>query len=78
MTEPLPTALTCRMRFTASKPKSLKAAAKWTLDSTSTRRDRLTRKLRWEKLDTALEYEAKELDRSVVAKDQIRTGCSDF
>ena len=36
------------------------------------RRDRLTRKLRWEKLDTALEYEAKELDRSVVAKDQIR------
>jgi type I restriction enzyme R subunit len=36
------------------------------------RRNRLTRKLRWEKLDTALEYESKELDRSVVAKDQIR------
>ena len=36
------------------------------------RRDRLTRKMRWEKLDTPLEYEAKELDRSVVAKDQIR------
>jgi type I restriction enzyme R subunit len=36
------------------------------------RRDRLTRKLRWEKLDTPLEYEARELDRSVVAKDQIR------
>ena len=36
------------------------------------KRDRQTRKLRWEKLDTALEYEAKELDRSVVARDQIR------
>ncbi len=35
-------------------------------------RDRLTRKLRWERLDDPLEYEAKELDRSVVAKDQIR------
>ena len=36
------------------------------------RRNRQTRQLRWEKLNEDLEYEAKELDRSVVAKDQIR------
>ena len=36
------------------------------------RRDRLTRKVRWEQLDSPLEYQANELDRSVVAKDQIR------
>jgi len=37
------------------------------------KRDRLTRKLRWEQLDDDLEVSAKELDRSVVVKDQIRT-----
>ncbi len=37
------------------------------------RRDRLTRKTRWQQLDDALEYAGKELDRSVVAPDQIRT-----
>jgi type I restriction enzyme R subunit len=37
------------------------------------KRDRLTRKLRWEQLDEALEYAPNQLDRSVVAKDQIRT-----
>lgn len=37
------------------------------------KRDKLTRKLRWEQLDDDLEYSANELDRSVVAKDQIRT-----
>ncbi len=36
------------------------------------RRDRLTRKMRWEQLDSPLDYQAKELDRNVVAKDQIR------
>ena len=37
------------------------------------KRNKLTRKVRWEQLDEALEYGANELDRSVVATDQIRT-----
>ncbi len=37
------------------------------------RRDKQTRKVRWEQLGEELEYEATQLDRSVVAKDQIRT-----
>ncbi len=37
------------------------------------KRDKLTRKVRWEQLDEPFEYAADQLDRSVVAKDQIRT-----
>lgn len=37
------------------------------------KRNKLTRKIRWEQLDEDLEYPAKELDRNVVAPDQIRT-----
>ena len=37
------------------------------------KRDRLTRKVRWEKLDDDLTYGATQLDRDVVAPDQIRT-----
>ncbi len=37
------------------------------------KRDKLTRKVRWEQLDEPLEYAPEQLDRSVVAKDQIRT-----
>ncbi len=37
------------------------------------RRDRHTRKVRWEQLKEDLEYTAKQLDRAVVAEDQIRT-----
>jgi len=37
------------------------------------KRDKLTRKSRWERLDDDLQYEAVQLDRSVVAPDQIRT-----
>mgnify|MGYP003818599967 CR=1 FL=1 len=37
------------------------------------KRDRQTRKIRWEKLDDDFTYEASQLDRSVVAPDQIRT-----
>src|SRR5215207_10788354 len=37
------------------------------------RRDRQTRRTRWETLDEALVYSAKALDRDVVALDQIRT-----
>jgi len=37
------------------------------------KRDKLTRKVRWEQLDEDLEYTAKQLDRDVVAPDQIRT-----
>ena len=37
------------------------------------KRDRLTRKTRWEMLDEDLEYSSQQLDRDVVARDQIRT-----
>jgi len=37
------------------------------------KRDKLTRKTRWEQLDDALVYEPQALDRAVVAPDQIRT-----
>src|SRR4051794_8045940 len=37
------------------------------------RRDRLTRKVRWEQLDEEFKYTPNQLDRDVVAKDQIRT-----
>jgi len=37
------------------------------------KRDRETRKVRWEKLDEDFEYDPNELDRGVVAVDQIRT-----
>ena len=37
------------------------------------KRDRLTRAVRWEKLEDDLVYDAKVLDRDVVAVDQIRT-----
>jgi type I restriction enzyme R subunit len=37
------------------------------------RRERQTRRVRWERLDDDFTYGAKELDRSVVALDQIRT-----
>jgi type I restriction enzyme R subunit len=36
-------------------------------------RDKLTREKRWEMLDEDLEYEPRQLDRNVVATDQIRT-----
>lgn len=36
-------------------------------------KNRETRKMRWEKLDEPLTYDATQLDRRVVAKDQIRT-----
>lgn len=42
------------------------------------RRDRLTRQKRWEQLQDDLPYEAGALDRSVVAKDQIRTVLTTF
>jgi type I restriction enzyme R subunit len=37
------------------------------------KRDRLTRERRWEQLDEELSYEASQLDRAVVAQDQLRT-----
>lgn len=36
------------------------------------KRDKLTRKIRWELLDEEMEYNANQLDRDVVAPDQIR------
>ena len=37
------------------------------------KRDRMTRRMRWEQVDEDLTYTASELDRAVVAQDQIRT-----
>ena len=42
------------------------------------KRDRQTRKVRWEQLDEVLAYDASNLDRDVVAPDQIRTVLSTF
>ena len=42
------------------------------------KRDKLTREVRWEQLDEDLEYDGRELDRTVVAKDQIRTVIKTF
>jgi type I restriction enzyme R subunit len=41
-------------------------------------KNRETRKMRWEKLDEPLTYDANQLDRRVVAKDQIRTVIKTF
>ncbi|MDP9098682.1 MAG: DEAD/DEAH box helicase family protein [Verrucomicrobiota bacterium] len=42
------------------------------------KRDRQTRRVRWEQLDEVLAYDASNLDRDVVAPDQIRTVLSTF
>ena len=42
------------------------------------RRDRRTRKVRWEELDEELPYTPSQLDRDVVAEDQIRTVIQTF
>ena len=42
------------------------------------RRDRLTRKVRWEQLEDDLAYTPNQLDRDVVAEDQIRTVIETF
>src|SRR4030043_296209 len=42
------------------------------------KRDKMTRKTRWELLDEDLAYDASQLDRDVVAKDQIRTVIKTF
>lgn len=42
------------------------------------KRDRQTRKVRWEQLDEELAYDASALDRDVVAPDQIRTVLTAF
>ena len=42
------------------------------------KRDRQTRKVRWQQLDEVLAYDAADLDREVVAVDQIRTVLTTF
>ena len=42
------------------------------------KRDRQTRKIRWEQLDEVLAYTASDLDREIVAPDQIRTVLTAF
>ena len=42
------------------------------------KRDRQTRKKRWEQLDEDFQYDADQLDRAVVAEDQIRTVMQTF
>ena len=41
-------------------------------------RDRQTRNVRWDAADEAIEYSAGQLDRAVVAEDQIRTVIKTF
>lgn len=41
-------------------------------------RDRMTRKLRWEAVDEPIQYTGTQLDRAVVAEDQIRTVLTTF
>jgi type I restriction enzyme R subunit len=41
-------------------------------------RNRMTRKLRWEAVDEPIEYAGNQLDRAVVAEDQIRTVLATF
>jgi type I restriction enzyme R subunit len=54
---------------TAISDKGSKVEAGYYID----KRDRETRKVRWEKLDEDFEYDPNQLDRDVVAVDQIRT-----
>jgi len=42
------------------------------------KRDKLTRRIRWEQLDEDLEYTSDQLDRSIVSLDQIRTVIKTF
>jgi type I restriction enzyme R subunit len=42
------------------------------------KRDKLTREVRWDQLEDDLEYDNKQLDRNVVAPDQIRTVVKTF
>src|SRR5207302_2603076 len=42
------------------------------------RRDKTTRRVRWEQLDDELEYAPNQLDRDMVAEDQIRTVLQTF
>ncbi len=42
------------------------------------KRNKLTRQIRWEQLDEALDYPPEQLDRSIVAPDQIRTVVKTF
>lgn len=42
------------------------------------KRDKLTRERRWEELDEDLQYDSKQLDRSVVSESQIRTVIQTF
>jgi type I restriction enzyme R subunit len=42
------------------------------------KRDKLTREVRWQQLDEDLEYAPVQLDRDVVALDQIRTVIKTF
>jgi type I restriction enzyme R subunit len=57
-----------RIRTVISESGSTVIAGLWV-----DKRDRLTRQVRWEQLDQDLRYAAPDLDREVVAKDQIRT-----
>ncbi len=57
---------------------SRRAARRWRPGFFVDKRDRQTRKVRWEQLDEVLAYDAADLDRDVVAPDQIRTVLATF
>jgi type I restriction enzyme, R subunit len=60
------------MTYTRSKPRSPDRGSRVDKGFIVDKRDRLTRKRRLEQLDEDLTYGANELDRAVVAPDQIR------
>ncbi|MBI5227668.1 DEAD/DEAH box helicase family protein [Candidatus Micrarchaeota archaeon] len=55
------------------RTKITKKGSKISKGETILKRDMRTRRKRWETLDDEIEYEAGQLDRTVVSKDQIRT-----
>ena len=66
-------ASTSATKSTSSKPRSRSRAASSSAKQQVEKRERLTRKKRWEQQDEDEAYAAKQLDRDVVNPDQIRT-----
>ena len=73
-----PTASTSTSPSTRSRPRSPRAGPPSRPGEFAGYRDRQTRKVRWEAVDEPVEYTAAQLDRAVVAEDQIRTVIQTF
>ena len=73
MKKPSPTASTSATRSTSSTPRSPSKARVIAAEQQVEKRERLTRKKRWEQQDEDDAYTATQLDRDIVNPDQIRT-----